>query len=343
MAIDLLNLEEVKINTGLDGKIVLIYGQNNTGKSLVASQLFPKQTLFLATEKGYNALKGIKKIDILDWTTFRNVVGELTGKKNRDQLQEMYKCIVIDVADRLPAYCESYICQKNMVNNIADIAYGGGYSQLKIEFDNQINKLALSGYCLILLAHEQYEEHTEILNGKEHKFQYAFPKNTFSKVGAPLKDIPDFTIWLKDNKVDENGNVIPSTGFVAQQKEAFARSRFTECPTVIHPFSANNLRNTIKTACERAAGDDEGITFKEEEEQRVVEQKKMRKTREEIVEDIKPYLTEAIKYYPNECGQICAKYLGDKKITDPTNPAEKLQFVYDEFVDFCESKHIVVE
>lgn len=342
MAIDLLNLEEVKINTGLDGKILLIWGSNNTGKSLVASQLFPKQTLFLATERGYNALRGIKKVDILDWTTFRNVVGELTNKKNRDKLQEAYKCVVIDVADRLPAYCESYICQKNMVDNIADISYGGGYSQLKNEFDKQINKLALSGYCIVLLAHEQYEEHTEIVNGKEHKYQYAFPKNTFSKVGAPLKDIPDFTIWLKDNKVDENGNVILSTAYLAQQKEAFARSRFPECPTMIQPFTADGLRETVKIACERASGNDDGITFKEEEAQRENEQSKMKKTREEVVNDIKPYLTEAIKYYPNECGQICAKYLGDKKITDETNPIDKLQLVYDEFVDFCEEKNIVI-
>lgn len=342
MAIDLFNLEEVKINTGLEGKIILVYSTNNCGKSLVASQLFPGQTLFLATERGYNALKGIKKVDILDWSTFRNVVSELTGKKNKEKLQEIYKCVVIDVADRLPAYCESYICQKNMVDNIADIEWGGGYSQLKNEFDNQINKLALSGYCLILLCHEQYEEHSEIVNGKEYKFQYAYPKNTFSKVGAPLKDIPDFTIWLKNNNTDENGQVILSTAYLSQQKEAFARSRFPACPTTIRPFTAKGLKDAIKTACE-AQADNEGITFKQEEEQRNNEQNRMKKTREELVNDIKPYLTAAIKIYPNECGQICAKHLGGKRITDETNPIDKLQFVYDELADFCESKNIIID
>lgn len=52
MALDITNLEETTITTGLEGKILAWYGTNNVGKSHVASKLFPGKTLWLATEKG---------------------------------------------------------------------------------------------------------------------------------------------------------------------------------------------------------------------------------------------------------------------------------------------------
>ena len=63
---DLLNLEETKINSSMEGKIVLIYGTNNTGKSKVSSLIYPHKTIYLATEKGYNALGGARVLDVLE-------------------------------------------------------------------------------------------------------------------------------------------------------------------------------------------------------------------------------------------------------------------------------------
>jgi len=121
---DLLNLEETKINSSMEGKIVLIYGTNNTGKSKVSSLIYPHKTLYLATEKGYNALGGAKVIDVLDWNTFRQAVKQLINKKTFKKMHETYKTVVVDVADRLPELCSSYICDKNSVSNISDIAWG---------------------------------------------------------------------------------------------------------------------------------------------------------------------------------------------------------------------------
>ena len=111
MALDITNLEETTITTGLEGKILAWYGTNNVGKSHVASKLFPGKTLWLATEKGYNAISGMRKVDIESWNDFRQVVSQLTVKneKKREKVRSMYQCVVVDVADRLPNLATAYI------------------------------------------------------------------------------------------------------------------------------------------------------------------------------------------------------------------------------------------
>lgn len=345
MGIDLLNLEEVKINSGLAGKIIGIFSSNNQGKSKVSSQLFPGKTLFVATEKGYNSLGGIRKVDVTDWKTFRDVISALTPKKAEElvKIQETYKCVVIDVADRLPEMCQHYICLKNTVDNIADIPYGGGYAQLKQEFSNQINKMALSGMCVILLMHEVSRELEDPRTGE--KYNYIQPKTTDTKVGEILKDLPDFCIWLGGNGVDENGNVILSTGYTTQHKGFFSRSRFSQCPPKIDPFTAVNLRETIKYACEKEAEmlGVECVNYEQEIEQRLKELEMLKRTRPQLQEEIKPIFT-ALYGSGNEeeVMGIVEKYLGeDMKISSATDgQIDKLEFILNDLKDMAELKGI---
>lgn len=345
MAIDLLGLEEVKINSGLAGKILGIFSTNNLGKSKVSSQLFPGQTLFVATEKGYNSLAGIKKIDVTEWKTFRDIVAALTPKKPEEllKIQEAYKCVVIDVADRLPEMCQHYICLKNSVDNISDIPYGGGYAQLKQEFSNQINKMVLSGMCVVLLMHEVAKEIEDPLTGET--YNYIQPKTTDTKVGEILKDLPDFCIWLRNNGSDENGNVILSTGYTTQHKGFFARSRFTQCPPKIDPFTALNLRETIKYACEKEAEalGVECVNYEQEVEQKLRELEMLKKSRPQLLDEIKPILMTLYESgNEDEVTGIVTKYLGeDVKVSQATDgQIDKLEFILNDLKDLAERKGI---
>lgn len=342
---DIFDIEETNITNGLEGKIILIYGDNNTGKSKVASQLFPHKTLFAATERGYNALGGIKKVDILDWITFRKLVKQLTDKKKSTKAHELYKAVAVDVADRLPALCESYICDKNDVENISDIPWGGGYAQLKTEFDKQINTLALSGYLVILICHQQTkEDYTNPVTGE--KYPYTFPKNTESKTGCVLKDIPDFSIYLQNNGTDEEDNVILSTGICSHRKNVFARSRFTQCPTRIEPFTADNLKEIVKVACEREAEllGVECISFEEQLKKNEAELESMKPSFEDLVGDIKAY-GKALSDFADETKNIMEKYLGEgtklSKVTE--SQYDKLEFVLNDLMDLAEKKNVEVE
>lgn len=347
--LDLLNLQETKISSSLNGKVLLIYSTNNCGKSKVSSQLFPHKTLFVATEKGYNALGGITKVDTLDWNTFRDIVSSLTNKKTLKEMHNRYECVVIDVADRLPAMCEQYICSRNGVEKISDIAYGGGYSQLKAEFDNQLNKLALSGYCVILICHEQTNAEYVVPTTGE-TIAYTFPKNTESKTGMPLKDIPDFCIYLQNNGTDENGEVVLSTGICSHRKNVFARSRFTQCATTIEPFTAENLKKVVRDACIREAEllgvecvdefDVDSVIAEAdaEKEERV-------KDKNDLIADINRVGRILYKTFSVECQSIITKYLGEGvKVSEATDEQfEKLKLIYNDMIDLAEKNKIEIE
>lgn len=359
MALDITNLEETTITTGLEGKILAWYGTNNVGKSYVASKLFPGKTLWLATEKGYNAISGIRKVDIESWNDFRQVVSQLTVKneKKREKIRAMYKCVVVDVADRLPNLATSYIISTYNTQNaeksdfspiteLSSIPYGGGYDMATKERDNQINKLALSGYCVILIFHDEIRK---VKDGRE-EYEYIVPKNTFNKAGNTLKDIPDFMIYLESQGVDEDGKALLSIGHCVQHKEYFARSRFTECPETINPFTADNLKETVRIACEREA-EKQGvstITYAEEEAQREKEKTEKKKSASELIDEVKPIYGALRKAkLTATVNKIVGDFLGydenDKpnKISEADDSqVEALQYIYDKLVDLAEEKDI---
>ena len=66
MAIDILNIQPTVISKDLKGKFICIYSLPKVGKTSMACQ-FPKN-LLLAFEKDYNAIAGIKPVDITKWS-----------------------------------------------------------------------------------------------------------------------------------------------------------------------------------------------------------------------------------------------------------------------------------
>lgn len=363
--LDITEIAESTITVDLAGKIIGLTGTNNVGKSYVAAHLFPGQTLWLATEKGYNAQGGLRPYDIEVWGDFRDAVAQLTtrNKKKREKVRAMYKCVVVDVADKLPNLCNAYTISNynekksaeaqskgtdfTPVTEIGDIPYGGGYASLNKELDSQINKLALSGYCVVLIFHDEIRK---VKDAKGNEYEFIVPKNTFSKAGNALKDIPDFMIYLESQGVDENGKPILSKGYCAQHKEFFARSRFTQCPEVIDPFTAENLRETVRIACEREAKATGArvVTYQEEEESRkeVKESKKL--THTELIEMIRPLCKAlASNKYKTVAFSTIEQYLGDDEDGKPRKVSEAsetdidaLQCIYDKLVDFAEEKDI---
>ena len=356
---DILSIPESTITTDLAGKIIGIYSTNNCGKTYVSARLFPGQTLWLATEQGISAQSGLRPYPIETWDDFRDAVSQLTtrNKKQREKVREMYKCVVVDVADRLPNLCNAYIINQFNIKNagkedfmpiseINEIPFGGGYASLNKEIDMQINKLALSGYCVVLIFHEEIRKIKE--NGIER--EYIAPKNTFNKAGNCLKDIPDFMIRLVSQGLDEEGNPILSKGYCVQHKDYFARSRFTECPAVIDPFTADNLKKTIKIACEREA-EKQGaktVTYAEEERAREEIQSKKHKTHTELIEMLGPvYKAIRASAYKSVANSTVNAYLGNdengkpRKISTATeNDVEMLQLIYNELVNFADDKNI---
>lgn len=174
--IDLLNLEPVKINKDLKGKYILIYGQPKIGKTTLAAQ-FPKN-LLLAFEPGYNGLDNAMVQPITKWSEFKQVLRQLA----QEEVKNKFDTITIDTADIAWDYCEKFICSSNVNENtgetpktLGDIPWGKGFDLCKKEFDNALRQIAMLGYGLVLISHEQLKN-VKTESGEEYqKFMPTLP------------------------------------------------------------------------------------------------------------------------------------------------------------------------
>ena len=118
MAIDILNIQPSVISRDLRGKYVLLYGKPKAGKTTAAAS-FP-HSLLVAFERGYNALGGVRAVDITKWSEFKTVLRQL----EKAEARQMYETIVIDTISIAWEYCEQHICIQNGVQKISEIPWG---------------------------------------------------------------------------------------------------------------------------------------------------------------------------------------------------------------------------
>lgn len=147
MAIDILNIQPSVISRDLRGKYVLLYGKPKSGKTTAACA-FPN-SLLVAFERGYNAIGGVRAVDITKWADWKMVLRQL----EKPEAQKMYETIIIDTISIAWDYCEQYICAQNGVQKINEIPWGGGYSACKKEFEGTLRKITMLGYGIVLIAH----------------------------------------------------------------------------------------------------------------------------------------------------------------------------------------------
>lgn len=76
-----------------------------------------------------------------------------------------------------------------------------------------------------------------------------YPKGDKRSVD-PVKDFVDYVIYLKSNGVDDEGRVIPSSAYLAETSEFFARSRFDTTPTYLPVWSAEALEEAVNIGIE---------------------------------------------------------------------------------------------
>jgi len=198
-----LPLKKTEKETNYLKKIFLIYGLPKIGKTTIASKFGDEQNrvLFFATEAGHKEQEIFKwfveetveetdfatgevceiKIerDPSTWEHFRQCVFEVTKQND-------FKCLVIDTADNLFDWCQSYTRKKHNIQHESDLGFGKGYDILKKEFAAPINYLSQKGYGVIFLSHQK-ETEVEERRRKFTKIDTTLP-NTAKKIIQPLAD-----------------------------------------------------------------------------------------------------------------------------------------------------------
>lgn len=235
MAIDILNIKPSVISRDLRGKYVLLYGKPKSGKTTAACS-FPN-SLLIAFERGYNAIGGVRAVDITKWSDFKLALRQL----EKPEAQEMYETIIIDTISIAWDYCEQYICAQNSVQRIADIPWGGGYSAAKKEFEGALRKITMLGYGLVLIAHESTRIQKDAEGNEMEIISPEMPKRA-AEICNGLVDIIGFI----GGEYDENKNYIRYL-YTRETPTLFAGSRFKYLAPKIK-FGYQELVNAIAEA-----------------------------------------------------------------------------------------------
>ena len=239
MAIDIFNIQPTTISRDLKGKFVCIYSLPKVGKTSMACQ-FPKN-LLCAFEKGYNAIAGVRPIDITKWSDFKLVLRQL----EKPEARQMYDTVTLDTIGIAWEMCEQFICAQNGVQKIADIPWGGGYSACKKEFEACLRKITQLGFGLVIIAHVDKRIEKRADDDEVEILGPAIPKRAYEIVNQ-LVDI----IGYIDVTWDEEGS---SERWLYTRKTptVMAGSRFKYLAPKIK-FGYNELVSAISDAIDKS-------------------------------------------------------------------------------------------
>lgn len=335
--IDIFNLGDTSMTSGIKGQKILVYGSNSVGKSLQASKM-PKP-LMLLTEAGGNACN-CAKVNIRSWNDFINVVQQLTS--NYEKASKQFQTIIIDTSDALISLAESFVCRKYGCSTVGEVQGVtdsiNGYLYARGLFKQQIDLLTSFDYTVMFNSHEVYDEkYIDALTGNVVTKIIPHGSDKPKSSHRYLRDLCDFTFFIEPQGLDENGNVIMSKALCKETKNVFARSRYSGVQTFIEPYTAENLIKAIENGIKRTA-DDEGM--------KLVSKRKVdeQMTKEDWFALIEPYIKKCFKTAPDFVKKILSENLGEgKKLTSATDEQiNKLENIYNDLVDYCCINGIVI-
>jgi hypothetical protein len=271
-----------RVSPDLRGKVIVLYGGNNVGKTKQSSKF--KNPIFLPVEKGLNATNGAVVLKTSNWNDLKKNGRKLAGKDFVNLLKTGEQItIVIDGIERIGNYCKNYLCAKYDVDTIGKA--NGGFGAWE-EYENLVwswvDNLIGLGYTVVFIGHEKLDKKKDkfIIGGDERAIK-------------PIRDNADIVCYLESNGTDDDNEVIPSSAYLAETDKFFARTRFTHMDTYIETFTAENLEKTIVEGIQLQNKEEgcEDASF--EEQQEIYEEEEI--TYDEVKEQIKELYSEFSK------------------------------------------------
>jgi phage nucleotide-binding protein len=315
---DIFNPIISKATEGIEGKSILMYGSNRTGKTSTATK-FPKP-FYLPFENGLNAISGIPFLQIQKWSDFKKINKQLALKKNLDKAKEKYQTLIYDGVESAALMCQDYVCQKHGAESIKNGSDGYGlWKEYETEFKRELNLLISAGYTVIFISHEGDRK---FLDDEGKEYTKIYPSGDKRSID-PICDLVDIIAYAKVNGLDENGQEIKSSLLLTNTKQYHAGSRFDYLEPFLKEFTADNLENAIKKAVEEQEKHNKNSTvdFSDYRSELEVE----RQSFDEMISEIKQI---AIKLDSqdrmSEYQDIVEEYLGrGAKVSEATKKQEE--------------------
>ena len=251
MAIDILNLQPTTISRDLKGKYVLVYGAPKVGKTSFAAKF--KKNLLCAFEMGYNAIDGIYAQPIQKWSDFKLLLRQL----EQPAAKEKFDTVTIDTVSIAYDLCEQFVCAQNSVQKISEIPWGGGYAQVKSEFEACLRKITMLGYGLILIAHQEIRKET-IDNSDVEFYSPALNKRCY-EICNRLVDVIGYIAVEWDNEGNAERYL-----YTRQTPRVVAGSRYKYLAPKIK-FGYQELVDAIGDAIDQSAKLDGAVVVEQQE------------------------------------------------------------------------------
>jgi hypothetical protein len=280
--------------------------------------------LILAFERGYNALPGVRVVDVTSWGDMKQIVREL----KKPEVKEVYKSIIIDTVDVAADACQKYICNQLGIENIGDGGWStNGWAKYKKEFEDTFRTLTQLGYAVVFISHDK-EKTIKLQNQPEYQ-----------QIGSSMQSS---AMAIVENMSDIIGYAHPVITSTGESKRVLSlRSpdntircgcRFRHIAPEIE-FSYESLTRALNEAIDKEAHETNNLFVTNERA---------------VVPTIKEYDYEGLMaqfqdivgglmnknptYYGPRITQIVDKYLGKgKKVSDATiDQAEFISLIIDE-------------
>ena len=334
---DIFNPKISKVIAGIEGKCILIHSnERKVGKTAQACRM--PSPLYLRFEQGINFIPDIPYMELTSWSDFKKVNKQLTNAKTLEQAKEKYKTIIFDTVDVAIKWCDQYVCASQGVSRINDGNDGYGlWKEYENEWFKEINKLTNAGYAIYFISHSEEKKLVNPITGDE--YEQMCPKGDKRTIDLIL-DLVDIIGYVQSGGLDEEGNEIMSTLYLANTKQFMAGSRLDYLPDIISPFTAENLQKAIKEAVEKKAKESgtKAITYEEKKEM----EKKEHKSYDELIAEIEPLMKSLWDSHKEEVADIVEEYLGSNvKVSETTKKQiPQLEMILSDLQDLAEEDEV---
>lgn len=318
------------VSYDLNGKSMLLYGTNSTGKTFQATH-FPKPVVF-AAEYGLNGLNDIPYYPINKWGDYVSLIRDF--QRNLEEAKEEYQTIIVDEVSVLDDLCKRYICETYGVNQIKDGNNGYGlWQEYRGEWKKARVDLMNMGFATIFIAHEGTRD---FQNEDGSTYSKIYPGGGDKVNMSDLCDACDIIAYARVNNPDENGNEVKSSLYLKGSRKFHARSRFPAMTPYLKEFTADNLQKAIHDAIE---ADEEingykAVSYTEQQKNKEVQSRSY----DELFEAIKKIAVKMNeKNMVAKYKEVVEKYLGAGRGVQDTTPAQTqaLELILDELKDFA--------
>lgn len=244
MPIDLLNIKPTVITRDLRNKFILIAAEGKFGKTTLMTQI--PGALILSFEPGLNAKAGVNSVKVNKWSDMKLIMAELS----KPEVQERYTTICFDTVTIATELCMEYICAKEGVESLGDVAFGKLYEKYEKELAKTLRRIAMLGYGVVFASHVE----VKVVKYKGNDIERIQPQldKRALKVINGLVDI--IGIGVIDYDEDDKPHRLLFSG---KSPYMVGGTRFKYFPPKII-FGYNEITNALSEAIEREGA--EGAT-----------------------------------------------------------------------------------